>query len=83
MPMPRRRRAPHPVPDLHVLMMGIAVFFCLLGATGYGFAPADRKDFFRDLAGSSVIFLFGKFTNGWKKPESIEESDAKPDADGE
>lgn len=60
-----RPRRSSPVPSLHLVMIRIAVAGVLMGGIGYFFAPVTKQAFFERLAEWSMVFLFGKFTNGF------------------
>lgn len=77
---PRRRKAT-PVPSLHLVMIRIAVAGVIAGGFGYFFAPPEKSAFFERLAEWSMVFLFGKFTNGFGKRGEILSGD-NDDEDG-
>jgi hypothetical protein len=63
-PTTKRRRS-KPIPSLHLVMIRIAVAGVCMGGIGYFFAPIAKQAFFERLAEWSMVFLFGKFTNGF------------------
>jgi len=62
--------SPHPLPDLHLVMIVIATGLLLLCIVMYYFAPTTKAELFATTIATLCGFLFGKFTNGFKKTSS-------------